>query len=253
MRPVVHLLTLVISFAFTPFLASAQGKNYTWMVWEQRAVNQRLCHEKGVCAPQQKFITRLVEEPTEQKAREMLGAIDQLARMRGQPVEHPETPHMCKQTEAGRILGFDPEHWDISDKLAALKNLKGVYFSVQTIKGPKGYAGAFGLDLQQSMEDRFRKVGLPVLSEEQMERAPGKPQLNVYFSNTKPKTGCTYSVFVSFTQTMLLTRNHTVKLKVGTWGASGGPSAKHPNSNEMGAILRVVDKFLNDYRRANTG
>jgi hypothetical protein len=85
-----------------------------------------------------------------------------------------------------------------------------------------------------------------------MEITPGKPQLNIYFSNTKPKTGCTYSVFVSFTQTMLLTRNHTVKLKVGTWGASGGHSAEFPNGNEMGAILRVIDKFLSDYKRANS-
>ena len=173
--------------------------------------------------------------------------------MRGQTVERPDAPKICRHTEAGKILGFDPELWKLSDKLAALNDLKGVYFSVQAIKGPKGYVGVFGMNLQQSMEDRFRAAGLPVLSEEQMELTPGKPQLNVYFSNTKPKTGCTYSVFVSFTQTMLLTRNHTIKLKVGTWGASGGPSAEYPNTNELDAILRVIDKFLNDYRRANTG
>ncbi len=253
MRPTVYLFTFVIGFALAPFMTSAQSKNYTWMVWEQRAINQHLCHEKGVCSPQRKFITRLVEEPTEQKAREVLGAIDQLARMRGLPVEHPDEPKICHHTEAGKILGFDPELWDMSAKLDALKGLKGAYFSVQAIKGPKGYDGMFGIDLQRTMEGRFRAAGLPVLSEEQMEHTSGKPQLNVYFSNTKPKTGCTYSVFVSFTQTMLLTRNHTVKLKVGTWGASGGVSGEHPNSNEMGAILRVIDKFLNDYKRANAG
>lgn len=251
MRPTVYLLTIAIGFALAPTMTSAQSGNYTWMVWEQRAINQRLCREKDVCSPQRKFITRLVEEPTEQKAREMLGAIDQLARMRGNPVEHPEAPKMCRNTEAGKILGFNPELWEMSDKLTALKNLQGVYFSVQAIKGPKGYKGTFGLDLQKSMINRFHAAGLPVLSEDQMNQTPGKPQLNVYFSNTKPKTGCTYSVFVSFTQTMLLTRNHTVKLKVGTWGASGGPTADYPNTNELDAVLRVIDKFLSDYRRAN--
>lgn len=222
------------------------------MTWEQRAVDPKLCRSKGVCKPQSKFITRLVEQPTEQKAREMLGAIDQLARMRGQPAEHPETPQMCRQTEAAKILGFNPETWDMSDKSAALKGLHGVYFSVQSLKGPKDYKGVFGLDLQKQMERRFHAARLPILTEEQMEHTPGKPQLNIYFSNTKPKTGCTYSVFVSFAQTMLLTRNHTVKLKVGTWGASGGPSAEFPNGAELDAILRVIDKFLNDYKRANT-
>ncbi|MBE9476604.1 MAG: hypothetical protein IME92_05610 [Proteobacteria bacterium] len=253
MRLKIYLAAFIFSITLLPLPISAQSKNYTWMVWEQRMVDPQLCREKGICTPQKKFITRLVEEPSEQKAREMLGAIDQLARMRGQPAEHPDTPKICRQTEAGKILGFDPELWDKSDKSAALKDLGGVYFSVQTIKGPKGYSGAFGMDLQNAMETRFRAAGLPVISEEQMENIPGRPQLNVYFSNTKPKTGCRYSVFVSFTQTMLLTRNHTVKLKVGTWGASGGPSGKHPNSNEMGAILRVIDKFLDDYRRANAG
>ncbi len=251
MRSLVHLLIFVSCIVLIPFTVSAQSKNYTWMVWEQRAVDPQLCRKKGVCTPQRNFITRLIEEPTEQKAREMLGAIDQLAIMRGTPVEHPEAPKMCRKIEAGKILGFDPELWEISDKLAALKGLQGVYFSVQAIKGPKGYKGAFGLDLQKSMTDRFHAAGLPVLTEDQMDQTPGKPQLNVYFSNTKPETGCTYSVFVSFTQTMLLTRNHTVKLKVGTWGASGGPSADDPNTNELGAILRVIDKFLSDYRRAN--
>jgi len=251
MRPLYFISCAVFWLITQPATAQSGAKNFTWMTWEQRAVDANLCRTKGVCTPQSNFITRLVEEPTEQKARELIGAIDQLARLRGQPVEHPKTPQMCRQTDAGKILGFNPELWDMSDKSAALKGLQGVYCSVQSIKGPTGYNGVFGLDLQQRMKHRFRSAHLPVLTEEQMERTPGKPQLNIYFSNTKPKTGCTYSVFVSFTQTMLLTRNHTVKLKVGTWGASGGPSAEFPNGNELDAILRVIDTFLNDYKRAN--
>lgn len=85
-----------------------------------------------------------------------------------------------------------------------------------------------------------------------MEQTPGKPQLNIYFSNANAKTGCTYSLFASLSQTMLLTRNHTVKLKVGTWGSTGGPSADFPHGNEYDAVMRVVDKLLADYKRANS-
>lgn len=254
MRSLYSIVGTVFLLMALPLTAAAQSnaRNFTWMTWEQRAVDANLCRTKGVCTAHRKYITRLVEEPSTQKARKLVGAIDQLAKLRGQPVEHPETPQMCRQTEVGKILGFNPEHWDMSDKSSALRGLQGVYFSVQSIKGPKNYNGAFGPELQERMANRFRSARLPILTEEQMEISPGKPQLNIYFSNTKPETGCTYSVFVSFTQTMLLTRNHTVKLKVGTWGASGGHSADFPNGNEMDAILRVIDKFLSDYKRADS-
>jgi hypothetical protein len=254
MRPKNTFVIIITLLVAMPVLAFAQSgtENFTWMVWERRALDPVLCRSKGVCTPQRTFITRLLEQPSDQSMLNMIGAVDQIARMRGLPVENPEAPKMCRQTEAAKILGFNPETWPLSDKLAALKGLQGVYFSVQSLKGPKGYNGKFGANLQKQMEMRFRVARLPVLTEDQMERTPGKPQLNIYFSNSKPKTGCTYSVFVSFTQTMLLTRNHTVKLKVGTWGASGGPSADFPSGTEMDAILRVIDKFLGDYKRANS-
>ena len=251
MKPFIFLTISTWWILFSPIYAQAQSENFTWMVWEQRSIDRNLCETQNLCTPQRKYITRLVEQPTDKKAREMLGAIDQLAELRGQPVEHPETPHMCRQTEAGKILGFDPELWGMSDKLAALKGLDGVYFSVKTMKGPKSYKGQFGLDIQSEMETRFAAAGLPVVSEDQMEHTPGNPHLNIYFSNTNPDTNCTYSVFASLTQTMLLTRNHTTKLKVGTWGGAGGPSKDHPNGTEYDAVMRVVDRFLEDYKRAN--
>lgn len=249
-----HILGFGISLmCILPGVGYAQEKttHYTWMVWEQRMVDPKLCKEKNLCTPQRRYITRLIEKPSEQSAREMLGAIDQLAKLRGHPVEHPETPQMCRQTHSAQILGFNPEAWDMSDRSAALKGLKGIYFSVESLKGPKDYEGPFGLNLQKDMEKRFQKAGLKVLTEDQMEHAPGKPQLNIYFSNANAATGCTYRIFASLTQTMLLTRNHTTKLKVSTWGFSGGPTAEYPDSNEYDTILRVVDKFLDDYKRAN--
>ncbi len=253
MKPFHFLAISILLFMTLPISTGAQDspKKFTWMIWEQRAVNPQLCSAKNLCKPQKKFITRLIEEPTNEKAQQMLGAIDQLAKLRGTPVEHPESPRMCQQTEAGKILGFNPEAWELSDKLAALRNLPGVYFSVQNLKGPSHYSSSFGADLQKTMFKRFKEAGLHILTEEQMEQTPGKPQLNIYFSNANAKTGCTYSLFASLTQTMLLTRNHTTKLKVGTWGASGGPSADFPAGNEYDAVIRVVDKLLADYKRAN--
>ena len=115
MKHIIFLLLGTWLIVLFPITAQAQSENFTWMVWEQRSIDRDLCKTKNLCTPQRKYITRLVEQPSEKKAREMLGAIDQLAKLRGQPAEHPETPQMCRHTEAGKILGLYPELWDLSD------------------------------------------------------------------------------------------------------------------------------------------
>ena len=161
-----HFLAFIILLFMTlPILAGAQdnSQNFTWMIWEQRVVNPQLCLVKNLCKPQKKFITRLVEEPTNAKAQQMLGAIDQLAKIRGTPVEHPESPKICQQTEAGKILGFNPETWELSDKLAALRDLPGVYFSVQNLKGigPKtaGALAAVNIHNVKQLVEKYRSCG----------------------------------------------------------------------------------------------
>ncbi|MCP5087866.1 MAG: hypothetical protein GY952_13825 [Rhodobacteraceae bacterium] len=227
--------------------------NRIWFTWEHRTANPDLCREKNLCHPVSRYITRLVELPRTERARAMVGAIDSLATKRGQPVEHPETPLICQNVNTSSVLGFNPESWELSDKKAALKDLPGIHFSVRKLKAPVDYEGPFGDQLQALMEKKFWKSGIRVLTKDQMERAPGQPELNIYFSNTNPDTGCWFSVFASMSQTVLLTRNHTVKLRAGTWGSSGGYSSDHPHRSEMDAILEVVDKFIADYWAANSG
>lgn len=113
------------------------------------------------------------------------------------------------------------------------------------------YGGDFGKTLQTTMGQKCAEAGLTYLTKDEMEKIPGKPQLNIYFSNTDPDSGCHFSVYTGMSQTAPLTRNHTVKLRVGTWGMSGGYSTKQPNRSEFDAILVVVDKFIADYQRAN--
>ncbi|RMD48133.1 MAG: hypothetical protein D6832_04540, partial [Alphaproteobacteria bacterium] len=60
-----------------------------------------------------------------------------------------------------------------------------------------------------------------------------------------------YSVFASLTQTVLLTRDVRTKLEVGTWAASDGPSDEYPDATEADAILRVIDRFIADWKKAN--
>jgi hypothetical protein len=228
-----------------------EQSNRMWFTWESSRPNSQLCQQKDMCRPVSTYITRLLEEPTTPKAKEMTGAMDQLAKLRGYPADHPSAPKICQNVEAAKVLGFNPEMWPISEKLDTLVGLQGVYFSLQSLKAPAGYEGPFGEQVHAEVVKKFTMAGIGVLSEEEMEITPGKPHLNIYFSNTNPDTGCWFSVFSSLSQTALLTRNHTVKFKAGTWGFGGGYSADHPDRDERTAIMIVIDKFIEDFQTAN--
>ncbi len=240
------IFILVFSWAG---VARAQ-ENRFWIIWE--LIEPRLnCGADDPCEPLRRYTTRLLASPAGEELRNMIGLLDQLALEQGLPVEHPDAPRICQAHDPEVLIGFDPEKRELSDRLAALKDLPGVYFNLDSLNAPPGYGGNFGENLQAEFETRFRAAGIRLLTEEQMIEAPGQPQLNVYFSNANLDTGCNYSVFASLSQTMLLTRNINVKLKVGTWGMSEGPSSDFPDQTEYDAILRIADAFATTYIEAN--
>lgn len=242
---------LLLFWAIPIHVYAEPAKNRIWFTWEHQSVNSNLCQDKDLCHPVSRYLTRLVEITDTPKAEQMTGAVDRLASVRNQPVDHPDAPTWCAMTDAAKILGFDAEHWPMAEKLAGLKGLQGVYFELGKLKGPAGYDGPFGTQVHQSVVQKFKDAGIPVLTKDEMEQTPGKPHLNIYFSNTNPDTGCWFSVFASLSQTMLLTRNHTIKVKAGSWGFSGGYSADHPTRAEFDAIMLVADRFIEDFKKAN--
>ena len=162
-----------------------------------------------------------------------------------------DPPAMCHHVDAATVLGFDPELWEMSDKLLALVGLEGVHIDVSGMKNPFNYGGTFGDDVQTAISKRFNEAGLKLLTEEEMELTPGKPEMNVYFSHSNPETGCQFKFFAGLSQTMLLTRNHTVKLKAGSWGMVGGWVEDDSSIDEFRSIMIVIDAFLSDWREAN--
>ena len=247
-----HLAVSAGCLVLAASLALAEApKNRIWFTWEQRAKDGLLCAEKGYCDPVSRFITRLAEETDRASAEQITGSMDRIAESQGRTADHPEAPNWCQQTDAQTILGFEAESWPLSDKIKALEGLQGVYFDFNRLKVPDGFVGDFGPLVHAEAEQKFKIAGIPVLTEDEVENTPGKPMLAIYFSLTNPDTGCWFSVFASLTQTMLLTRNHTTKLRAGTWGFSGGYNADFPNRSEYEAIMLVLDKFIDDFKRAN--
>jgi hypothetical protein len=248
------LLSLLgLSFACVVYADDLENKpaHRLWFTLENRVVDTALCEEKNVCRPVPKYETRLGEVTTPDGLAETASALTQLAKLRGYEDNHPQTPMTCQNVEAAKVLGFDPELWPMSEKLDPLIGLQGVFFALETLKAPEDYHGPFGEAVHAEVVRKFTNAGIPVLTEEQRDLTPGKPHLNIYFSNTNPDTGCWFSVFSSLSQTALLTRNHTVKIKAGTWGFGGGYSADTPDRSEYDAIMIVIDKFIADFQTAN--
>ncbi|MEM7240683.1 MAG: hypothetical protein AAF429_00725 [Pseudomonadota bacterium] len=248
-----HLLTLAAIFWVGSTALAEAPLNRIWFTWEQRATDRQLCAEKGHCDPVSRFITRLAEETDRKSAEQITGSMARLAERRGQSAEHPEAPNWCQQTDAQAILGFEAESWPESEKIKTLEGLEGVHFELSNLRGPYSYIGDFGPNVQAEVVRKFDIAGIPVLSAEEVKITPGKPILNVYFSNTDPDTGCWFSVFAALSQTMLLTRNHTIKIRAGSWGMSGGYSNENPDRAEFDAIMLVIDRFIEDFKAANPG
>lgn len=221
-----------------------------WIMWEHFATDGT-CENPGECPPQRYYTTRLVGFPNTDRLQRTFGMLDRLALIRGMPPEHPQAPRICQHRDPEVLAGFQPEKMPMSEKIDALRGLEGVEIDLRSLKAPVGYSGDFGGYLQAEVERRFRQAGIRILTEDERMLTPGRPKLNVYFSNTDPVSGCHYSVFASLSQTVLLTRNLDTKLEVGTWATSGGPSEDYPNGTESDAILRALGQFIEDFHKAN--
>ncbi|MEM0976446.1 MAG: hypothetical protein AAGJ34_02805 [Pseudomonadota bacterium] len=243
---------------FLPLFLAAQAQfshaeNWIWAVWENESVDPLLCAERGFCDPISTYISVIQEKPTREEAKRIIGALTLHSNTRANLKQTKPPPPICKHVDAASVLGFDPELWEMSDRALALRGLEGVYLSVEKMRGPESYGDSFGTDLQAKIQERFDRVGLKVLTEDEMYAHPGQPEMNIYFSNTNPDTGCQFRLYAGVSQTVLLSRNHTVKIKAGTWGMTGGYVKEDPSVDEMRSILIVVDAFLAAWVDANAG
>lgn len=221
-----------------------------WIMWEHVADAPK-CDNRDECQPTRFYTTRLLGQPNAERLQRTFGMLDRLALIRGLPPEHPESPRICQHLDPEVLAGFQPEKMAMSQKIEALHGLEGVAIDLRSLQAPVGYNGDFGGYLQAEVDRRFRQAGIKILSEDERMLTPGRPKLNVYFSNTDPVSGCHYSVFASLSQTVLLTRNLQTKLEAGTWASSDGPSDDFPNGTESDAILRVLGRFIDDFHKAN--
>ncbi|GHA59875.1 hypothetical protein GCM10008927_26850 [Amylibacter ulvae] len=258
------ILRVMIVGVFSCTAVATQAQNETnrfWLMWEQSRIDLAACLHDGLCNPQRSFITRLVEEPDFARAQSVFYELDRVSLARRQPPIHPDTPIVCpanfnqiEQPTTPQLQVYtdspDYEKMEISDKLAPLKNLPGVYFKLDGVRGPTDDGGKFGQQLQGYVTDAMTKAGIPILTKEELENTPGKPQFSASFSGTQ-SNGCTWRVSAMLKQTVLLSRDLSVKLASTTWASFGGFDAAQPEQDEFDALTMLIDKFITDYKKVN--
>ncbi len=257
-RPLARRFLCPAVFLSLVLLAGQQvrAEDRFWILWERIARSGSDCPDGATCRTQRDYASRIFTPDRTDWLYRLFGATDGHSPTGAGTAEHPEAPRIC-QDHSGHAGNagpdLDPERQFLSDPVDALRGLRGIGMDIGSMRPPPGFSSTFGSDLQTEFEQRLKQAGLIVLDPSEAARLPGQPKLSVFFSHTDPDAEClyTYSVFASLRQTALLSRDLQTKLSVGVWSFSTRPSAEYPDDTEYDAILRVVDAFIADYKRAN--
>ncbi len=161
---------------------------------------------------------------------------------------------------------------------ASLAGMEGIYVVLDYVFGSSEKNGITLKhdDLEEQVRQRLERVGLRMLTKEEMELTPGQPEMAVYPAYSGGSIGatenplvtassaangtsadacdfscCRNSIWVSVSQSASLLRRPDSQYKLGTWG-NGDDSNWCENRGEWmyDAVLGVIDSFVADYEKA---
>ena len=154
---------------------------------------------------------------------------------------------------------------------ASLAGIEGVFVILEYVEGSAKKNGiSMPDDLEAQIIKRLNAAGLKYLTKEEMESTPGMPELAIYPAYSGGSIGatvpvgdgsastiekendcCRNSVWMSFMQSASILRRPDSQFKFGTWG-SGDDSDWCDNRGQWmyGAVLKVIDEFIKDYKKA---
>jgi len=194
------------------------------------------------------------------------------------PLVAADTPSVDVEyypSAASRIIVGSEEYLKNHTSLAGLH---GVHVMMDYVFGS---SKKNNIDLQEELRDAVRQkieaAGLKWLTRDEMELTPGKPEMLMYPSYSGGKLAdpalindtitsldldpscsaalshscCRNSLWVSFSQSASILRRPDSQFKLGTWGAGDDSNWCERRGEWMyGAVLSVVDQFIEDYKKA---
>lgn len=227
--------------------AAAQADtNNLWVMWE---------NIPGEKPAQSHYRSHLMFNVPQTTAEDFFYALIPSARRYGNAnVAHEKSP-LCMALDPPEPattspLQVDEASLEIADKVATLRGLNGVFVDLRGVRGPPGYRANFGEDAHAYVLRAFADAGIPVLTREEMENAPGRPALKLRYS--AEVVGCRpWAIYLSLTQTVVLTRDTTIMLEVPTWNTAKRQSEEDVAYGAYDALEDAVGLFITDYLTAN--
>jgi outer membrane protein OmpA-like peptidoglycan-associated protein len=157
---------------------------------------------------------------------------------------------------------------DYQKSYLALAGLTGVYVNIDDVlKGATGKEVQMLVNLKAEVVKRLNSAGIRLLTEDEMEKTPGQPQMSMFPSFPKhlgkPKKGepaiiyradcCTMGIWTSFLQGGKVLRNPLINYKLGTWGQGHNTNDCSDIGGWMSdVILQTIDSFVEDKLKADT-
>lgn len=136
-----------------------------------------------------------------------------------------------------------------AERLSPLINHPGVYFDSTKIDEDETTA-----NFSKGVRAVLERIGLKLLTKEEMEMTPGRPTLTVNFSPRRESEGCIipYSVSMAIKEEVVMVRDTTIKLSGNAWAGSVRENLANRNFTPTSALNEVLQKLEKDFTAANS-
>ncbi|HEX2526663.1 MAG TPA: peptidoglycan-binding protein [Geminicoccus sp.] len=133
----------------------------------------------------------------------------------------------------------------------SLRGLQGVHVVTDFLMEPPALKGKLRREVEAALRSRFETAGIRLLSKDEVDEVPGRPQMEFYLTPGDAAKGCVFRVWMSLRQEVVLGRDTSIHLLTGTWGDGGVARPASAGSAELETFTYYIERFVADYRVAN--
>ncbi|MDT0683171.1 hypothetical protein RM543_10775 [Roseicyclus sp. F158] len=245
MTPILRILFLASLASAAPACAQERRTESFWILHEQARPDPS-CAEAASCPALRSYESRPFEPGETATVRRLFATM--------RHASHLAAPQICDSgaPSAAPDLG-DLEALPMAEKGATLKGLTQVGFDATRISAPPGLPDTFGADLHDAFVRILGEAGLEVVTPEEAAALPGAPQLSLSASFGDPADACgyRYSGFASLTQTAVMTRDPSLKVRAGSWSMSIKGAGMDEPRQEAGKLHDIAAALADAWRDAN--
>ena len=240
------MLCVVLALFWAPLsMAQDSEQNNLWVMWERSATASETAQ----------FRSHLMLNVPPDQARSFFENLAPSAQTYGAANVTHETSPICladqKHDEKPDMTMVDTLGMEVSDKITTLRGLNGVFVDFRAVRGPRTFTRDFGAEVHAYTVKALQAAGIPLLTKEQSETAPGRPILTLRYS--VEVVGCKpWSLSLGLKQTSVLTRDISITLEGTTWSSSARQSEEDVNFGALEALQKIVSAFATDYAKANS-